>query len=56
MQCAMNQMKIGKVRRSSGVALEMFKIGGDKCLEFLTSIYNDVLFKDKLLEERILSL
>ena len=27
-QCAMNQMKIGKASRSSGVALEMFKAGG----------------------------
>ena len=29
MQCAMNQMKTGKASRPSGVALEMFKIGGD---------------------------
>ena len=40
----------------SGVALEMFKVGGDKCLEFLTIIFNDILFRDKFLEEWMLSL
>ena len=40
----------------SGVALEMFKAGGDKCLKSLTNIFNDILFKDKLQEEWMLSL
>ena len=38
-----------------GLAMEMFKVGGDKCLKYLTNIFNDVLFKDKLLEEWMLS-
>ena len=49
-------MKIGKASGSSGFALEMFKAGGDKCLKSLTNISNDILFKDKLPEECILSL
>ena len=53
-QCAMNCMKIGKVSGLSGVALELFKAGGDKCLKSLTNIFN-ILFKDKLPEEWILS-
>ena len=28
------------------VAIEFFKAGGDKCLESLTNIYNDILFTD----------
>ena len=30
-QCARNGMKIGKASGPSGVALEMFKAGEDKC-------------------------
>ena len=48
--CAMNPMKIRKVNGPSGVAIELFKAGGDKCLKSLTNIFNGVLFKDKLLE------
>ena len=55
MQCAMNHMEIGKVSGPSGVAIELFKAGGDKCLKSLTNIFNDILFKDKLPEEWMLS-
>ena len=54
-RCAMNRMKIGKASGPSGVALEMFKAGGDKCLKSLTNIFNDILFKNKLPEEWMLS-
>ena len=54
-RCAMNRMKIGKASGPSGVALEMFKTGGDKCLKSLTNIFNDILFKNKLPEEWVLS-
>ena len=37
-QCATNRMKIGKTSGSSGVAIELFKTGGDKCLKSLTKI------------------
>ena len=37
-QCATNHMKIGKTGGSSGVAIELFKTGGDKCLKSLTKI------------------
>ena len=47
----MNHMKIRKVSGPSGVAIELFKAGGNKCLKCLTSIFNDILFKDKLPEE-----
>ena len=53
--CAMNLMKIGKARGPSGVAIELFKAGGDKCLKSLTNIFSDILFKDMLLEEWTLS-
>ena len=53
--CAMNQMKIGKASGPPGVALEMFKAGRDKCLKSLTNIFNDILFKNKLPEEWMLS-
>ena len=36
--CAMNRMKIGKAGGPSGVSLEMFKAGRDKCLKSLTNI------------------
>ena len=54
-RCAMSRMKIGKASGLSGVALEMFKAGGDKCLKSLTNIFNDILFKNKLPEEWMLS-
>ena len=54
-RCAMNRMKIGKASGPSGVALEMFKAGGDKCLKSLTNIFNGILFKNKLPEEWMLS-
>ena len=50
----MNQMKIRKASAPSGVAVEMFKVGEDKCLNSLTNIFN-MLFKDKLPEEWMLS-
>ena len=34
----------------------MFKAGGDNCLKSTTNIFNDILFKDKLPEEWMLSL
>ena len=57
-QCffAKNWMKIRKASGPSGIGLEMFMAGGDKCLKSLTNIFNDILFKDKLLEEWMLSL
>ena len=54
-RCAMNRMKIGKASGPSGVALEMFKAGSDKCLKSLTNISNDILFKNKLPKEWMLS-
>ena len=52
----MNRMKIRKASGPSGVAIELFKAGGDKCfLKSLTNIFNDILFKDKLQEEWMLS-
>ena len=39
--CAMNRMKIGKANGPSGVAIELFKVGGAKCLKSLTIIFND---------------
>ena len=41
-QCAMNHMKIGKTSGPSGVAIELFKDGGDKCLKSLTNTFNDI--------------
>ena len=51
----MYRMKIGKASGPSGVALEMFKAGEDKCLKSLTNIFNGILFKNKLTEEWMLS-
>ena len=48
-------MKIGKASGLSGVALEMFKAGRDKYLKPLTNTFNDILFKNKLPEEWVLS-
>ena len=53
--CAMNRMKIGRASGPPGVALEMFKAGRDKCLKSLANIFNDILFKNKLPEEWMLS-
>ena len=38
--CAINQMKIRKAFGSSGVALEMFRASGDKCLKSFSNIFN----------------
>ena len=54
-QCAMNRMKIKKASGPSGVTIEIFKAGRDKCLKSLTNIFNKILFKNKLLEEWMLS-
>ena len=40
--------------KSLGVALEIFKADGDKCLKSLTNIFN-TLFKEKLPEEWMMS-
>ena len=37
--CAINCMKTGKACGPSGVAMELFKAGGDKCLKSLTNKY-----------------
>ena len=37
-RCAVNHMKIGKARGPSGVAIELFKASGDKCLKSLANI------------------
>ena len=55
-QCAMTRLKIGKASGPSGVTIELFKAGGDKCLKSLTNILNVILFKDKLPEEWMLNL
>ena len=55
MRCVMNRMKIWKASGPSGVAIELFKDGGDKCLKSLTNYFSDILFKDKLQEEWMLS-
>ena len=52
----MNRIKIGNTNGPSGVAIEMFKAGGDKSLKSLTNIFNDILFKNKLPEEWMLGL
>ena len=54
-RCAMNRMKIGKASEPCGVAVELFKADGDKCLKYLTNMFNYILFKDKLPEEWMLS-
>ena len=36
---------------ASGIAKELLKAGGDKCLKSLSTIFNDILFKEKLPEE-----
>ena len=52
--CAMNRMKIRKAGGPFGVAIELFKAGGDKCLKPLTNIFK-ILFKNMLPREWILS-
>ena len=52
---AMNRRKLGKASGTSGVATELFKAGGDKCLKYLINIFNDIWFKDKLPKEWMLS-
>ena len=51
----MNHMKIRKTSGPSGVAIAFLKAGGNKCLKSLTNIFNDILFKDKLPDEWMLS-
>ena len=41
-RCGLNQMKIGKARGPSGVAIEFFKVGGDNSLKSLANIFNDI--------------
>ena len=55
-RCAMNLMKIWKTNGPLEVALEMLKADGDKCLKYLTNIFNDILLKDKLPGQWMLSL
>ena len=43
-----------KIRKVSGLSVELFEYVGNKCLKSLTNIFN-ILFKDKLLEEWMLS-
>ena len=52
--CAMNRMKIRKAGGPFGVAIELFKAGGDKCLKPLTNIFK-ISFKNMLPREWILS-
>ena len=40
LRCAMNRIKIGKASGPSGVAIELFMVGGDKGLKSLTNIFN----------------
>ena len=49
---AMNRMKLGKENEPSA---EFFKADGNKCLKSFTNVFNDILFKDKLREECMLS-
>ena len=54
-QCAVSRIKNGKASGPPGVALEIFKAGGDKCLKSFTNIFNDILFYNNLPEEWMLS-
>ena len=51
----MNQIKIEKASEPSEVAIELFKAGADKCLKYLTKIFHNILFKNKLPEKWMLS-
>ena len=53
-RCEMNRIKIGKASGPSGVALEMFKAGGDKCLKYLNNTFN-IFLKDEIPEVWMLS-
>ena len=53
--CAINCMKIEKASGPSGVPVELFKAGGDKCLKSLTNTFNDILFKDDKLPDEWMS-
>ena len=48
--------KIEEASRPSGVAIDLFKVSGDKCLKSLTNILNDILLKYKLPEGLMLNL
>ena len=37
------------------IAIELFKAGGHKCLESFTKVFNDILLKDMLPKEWMLS-
>ena len=52
----MNRMKIRIANGPSGVAIEMFRTGGDTFLKSLTNISNEISFRDQCLEEWMLSL
>ena len=41
-QCAMNDIKNGKISGSSGILLEMLKSGGEPSLNSLAAIFNDI--------------
>ena len=55
MKHVINLMKIGKASGPSGVALEMLKAGEDKCSTSLINRFDEILFKEKLPEEWMLS-
>ena len=57
-RCAMNRMKIGTASGPSGVAIKLFKAGGNKSFESLTNVFNifNIFFKDTLSREWMLSL
>ena len=42
-QCAMNDIKNGKISGSSGILLEMLKFGEEPSLNSLAAIFNDIL-------------
>ena len=44
-QYAMNCMEMRKASGHFGVAVELFKASGDKCLKSLTSKSNDIYFQ-----------
>ena len=54
-RCAMNCIKKGKASGPSGVAIKLFEGGRDKCLKSMPNINNDILLKDKLPNEWMLS-
>ena len=54
-RCAMNCIKNGKASGPSGVAIKLFEGGRDKCLKSKPNINNDILLKDKLPNEWMMS-